>query len=76
MALAALILGKWRPIPAAAACLLFGFCDVLQLKLQGVMWPVIGEIPVQLVQVIPYALTLLLVAGIVGESRAPAALGQ
>lgn len=76
MALAALILGKWRTGPTAAACLLFGFCEVLQLKLQGMSLPGIGEIPVQLVQIIPYGLTLLLLAGFIGESRAPAALGR
>jgi ABC-type uncharacterized transport system permease subunit len=76
MALAALILGKWRPIPTLMGCLLFGVCEVLQLKLQNTVWPGIGEVPVQLVQVAPYVLTLLLLAGVVGESRAPAALGQ
>lgn len=76
MALAALILGKWRTMPAAAACLLFGFCEVLQLRLQGVNFPGIGEIPVQFVQIIPYGLTLILLAGFVGESKAPAALGK
>lgn len=76
MALAALILGKWRVWPAAGACLLFGLCEVAQLKLQGMALPGVGEIPVQLVQIIPYVLTLFLLAGFIGESKAPAALGQ
>lgn len=76
MALAALILGKWHPGLAVAACILFGFCDVLQLRLQGVKWPGIGEFPLQLVQIIPYVVTLGILAGFVGESRAPAALGK
>lgn len=76
IALAALILGKWRPIPAVAASLLFGFCEVLQLRLQGTSLGGFGEIPVQLVQIIPYGLTLVMLAGFVGESRPPAALGQ
>jgi ABC-type uncharacterized transport system permease subunit len=76
MALAALILGKWRPISAMWACLLFGVFDVLQMKLQGASLPVIGVIPVQLVQVLPYLLTLVILAGVVGESRAPAQLGR
>jgi general nucleoside transport system permease protein len=75
MALAALILGKWKPIPALIGCLLFGVCELLQLKLQGVVWPYIGEVPVQIVQITPYVLTLLLLAGVVGESRAPSKLG-
>ena len=75
MALAALILGKWKPIPALIGCLLFGVCELLQLKLQGVIWPYIGEVPVQIVQITPYVLTLLLLAGVVGESRAPSKLG-
>ena len=76
MALAALILGKWRPIPAFLGCLLFGVCEVLQLKLQGVALPVIGNVPGQIVQIVPYGLTLLLLAGLVGESRAPSRLGD
>lgn len=76
MALAALILGKWRPVSTLLGCLLFGLCELLQLKLQGVEWPYIGEVPVQIVQITPYVLTLLLLAGIVGESRAPAKLGS
>ena len=75
MALAALILGKWKPIPTLLGCLLFGVCELLQLKLQGIEWPYIGEVPVQIVQIIPYVLTLLLLVGVVGESRAPSKLG-
>jgi simple sugar transport system permease protein len=76
MALAALIFGKWRPLPAAAACLLFGFADALQIRLQGVvLW---GEepVPVQFIQILPYVVTVLVLAGVVGRSRAPAALGR
>jgi general nucleoside transport system permease protein len=76
MALAALILGKWRPVTTLLGCLLFGVCELLQLKLQGIDWPYIGEVPVQIVQIIPYVLTLCLLAGIVGESRAPSKLGS
>ena len=76
MALAALIFGRWRPYAAAAACLLFGFLDAVSIRLQGVVLPVIGELPVQAVQVLPYILTVLLLAGFVGRAVAPAALGQ
>jgi ABC-type uncharacterized transport system permease subunit len=76
MALAALILGKWKPIPTAFACLLFGFTDVLQGRLQGVA--IFGDwvMPVQFIQILPYGVTLAILAGFVGESRAPRALGR
>jgi len=75
MALAALIFGKWRPIPAALACLLFGFADAIQTRLQGtVLWGT-EPVPVQFIQILPYVVTILLLAGFVGKSRAPKALG-
>lgn len=75
MALAALIFGKWKPIPTALACLFFGLADALQIRLQGV--PVGGvEIPVQFIQILPYLLTIIALAGLFGKSRAPKALGQ
>ena len=76
LALAALIFGKWRPLPACGACLLFAFTDALQVRLQGVALPVIGVVPVQFVEALPYLLTLFLLAGFVGTARAPKALGQ
>ena len=76
MALAALILGKWKPVPVFFSCLLFGFCDVIQMKLQGVALPVIGVIPNQLVQLMPYVMTLILLVGVIGESQAPTKLGK
>jgi len=75
LALAALIFGRWRPVPTALACLLFAFADAAQTRLQGVPLPVVGVIPVELVSAIPYVLTVLLLAGFVGVSRAPRALG-
>ncbi len=76
MALAALILGKWRPLPTAAACLLFGFTDAIQSRLQGVPIWGIGPIPMQFIQILPYLVTLAVLAGFVGESRAPKVLGR
>ena len=58
------------------ACLLFGFTDALQIRLQGVELPAIGEIPVQLIQALPYILTVVLLAGFVGKAIAPNAIGQ
>jgi simple sugar transport system permease protein len=76
MALAALIFGKWKPIPAALACLLFGLADAVQIRLQGV--PVWGgkPVPVQFIQMLPYVVTILVLAGLVGRSRPPTALGR
>jgi ABC-type uncharacterized transport system permease subunit len=75
LALAALIFGKWRPIPALFACLLFAFADAVQIRLQGVPLPLIGEIPTQFIQALPYVLTVLLLAGFVGRAVAPKAIG-
>jgi len=75
LALAALIFGKWRPLPTVLACLLFAFTDVVQVRLQGTALPVVGVIPVQFIQAIPYVLTVLLLAGFVGRAVAPRAIG-
>ncbi|SNB62879.1 nucleoside ABC transporter membrane protein [Arboricoccus pini] len=76
LALAALIFGKWRPVPAVLACLLFAFTDALQARLQGVSLPGIGSVPTQLVQALPYVLTIILLAGFVGRAVAPRAVGK
>lgn len=76
LALAALIFGKWRPVPAVLACLLFALADAVQVRLQGTPLPGVGTIPTQLIQAVPYLLTILLLAGFVGRAVAPRALGQ
>ena len=76
LALAALIFGKWKPKTALIACLLFGFTDALQIRLQGVPLPFVGVIPVQFIQALPYVLTVVLLAGFVGKAIAPSAIGQ
>ena len=75
MALAALIFGKWKPLPTLFACLLFAFADAIQIRLQGVQ---VGgvEIPVQFVQILPYIVTIIALAGFIGKSPAPKALGR
>jgi simple sugar transport system permease protein len=74
IALAALIFGKWRPVQTMLACLLFGFTEAVAIQLQGV--PIGGEeIPNQFIQIIPYVLTIVVLAGFIGQSRAPRALG-
>ena len=70
IALAAVIFGRWRPAGAALACLLFALAEALQIRLQGQ-----AELPSQLVQMIPYVLTLIALVGVVGRVSAPAALG-
>ena len=75
IALAALIFGKWRPVPAMLACLLFGFLDAVAVRLQGVELPYIGEIPVQFIVALPYILTVVLLAGFIGKAVAPKAIG-
>ena len=75
IALAALIFGKWRPVPAFLACLLFGFLDAVATRLQGVELPGIGQAPVALIQALPYALTVILLAGFIGKAVAPKAIG-
>ena len=77
IALAALIFGKWRPVPTMLACLLFGFADALTIQMQGVAKLPSGEdVPVQFIQMIPYVVTIVVLAGFIGHSRAPRALGQ
>ena len=72
--LAAMIFGRWTPVGALAAALIFGFGNALSTSLQGA---VIGDtkVPVQLLSTLPYILTILAVAGFVGRSRPPAADG-
>ncbi len=76
MALAAMIFGKWHPVGALWACLLFGFLDALAIRLQGAKLPGLGEIPVQFIQATPYLLTVILLAGFIGKAVAPKALGS
>ncbi len=76
IALAAVIFGNWRPGRALMACLLFGFLDAATPRLQGVEFPVIGEIPSELMLAAPYIITVLLLAGFIGKPTPPAAIGQ
>jgi simple sugar transport system permease protein len=75
IALAAIIFGKWRPWPAFGACLIFGLLDAVAIRMQGVKVPGIGEVPVQLIQALPYLLTVFLLAGFIGRAIAPKAVG-
>ena len=72
IALAALIFGKWRPVQTMLACLLFGFAEAVAIRMQGV----IPHVRVEYIQIIPYVLTMIVLAGFIGASRAPRALGR
>ena len=70
--LAAMIFGRWHPVGALAAALVFGFADSLQQKLALLQTP----IPSEFLAMAPYIATIVLVAGLVGRARPPAADGQ
>jgi general nucleoside transport system permease protein len=74
LALAALIFGKWRPWPVLLACLLFAAADAVQARLQGV--GLARNLPVELIQALPYVVTVVVLAGFVGSARPPRALGK
>ncbi len=69
IALAAMIVGKWSPVGAAAACLLFGAAEAMQISLQG------SAFPSELLQALPYLITMLALAGFIGRAVAPRAVG-
>ncbi len=71
IALAAIILGRWNPVGALLACLLFGMCDALQLRLQFAN----PEVPYQAFVVLPYVVSILALVGLVGKPRPPGAVG-
>jgi ABC-type uncharacterized transport system permease subunit len=76
IALAALILAKWRPVQVLFACLFFGFTEALTIPLANIKTASGENIPVQFIQIIPYVLTIIVLAGFIGLSRAPKALGN
>lgn len=75
IALAALILAKWQPVPVLLACIFFGFTEALTIPLSSYRMANGETIPVQFVQIIPYVLTIIVLAGFIGLSKAPKALG-
>jgi simple sugar transport system permease protein len=75
IALAALIFAKWRAWPALGACFLFGALDAAANHLQGRSFPFVGEVPVQAIQALPYLMTVILLAGVIGTAIPPRASG-
>jgi ABC-type uncharacterized transport system permease subunit len=71
IAISAVIFGRWDPLRAAAACLLFAAAETLQIQLQGN-----HAIPSQFIEMIPYVLVIIALAGVVGRAVPPAALGR
>lgn len=71
IALAAIIFGRWNPIGVCLASLFFGLTNAIQIRIQGE-----GLIPTEFVQILPYLLTILMVAGTFGKTLPPAASGK
>ena len=72
IALAAMIFGKWTPFGALSGALIFSSADALQIKIQGFSF----DLPAQFIQMLPYVITIVVLAGIIGRARPPAAAGQ
>jgi simple sugar transport system permease protein len=66
IALAAMIFGKWMPFGAFGASVMFGFADALQMRLQA-----LGLLPPQIILMIPYVLTVVVLAGVIGRAVPP-----
>ncbi len=76
LALTALVFGNWRPLQTVLGCLMFGFFSAIQIQIEGVDLPVVGRIPGSLIQMIPYVVTVVVLAGLMAKSVAPKALGK
>ena len=76
LALTALVFGNWRPLHTFLGCLMFGFFAAMQSQIEGVVFPGIGKIPGSLIQMIPYVVTVIVLAGFMARSVAPKAIGQ
>ncbi|WP_426195625.1 ABC transporter permease [Massilia sp. DWR3-1-1] len=76
LALTALVFGNWRPVYTALGCIMFGFFSAVQIQMEGVDLPGVGRIPGSLIQMIPYVVTVIVLAGLMAKSVAPKALGR
>ncbi|PCJ84287.1 MAG: sugar ABC transporter permease [Hyphomicrobiales bacterium] len=75
IALAALIFAKWKPVPVMMACLLFGLLQAIPIQFPQIELPGIGIVPGQVMQALPYVLTVVLLAGFIGKAIPPKAGG-
>jgi simple sugar transport system permease protein len=75
LALTAMVFGNWRPVYTFLGCLMFGFFGAVQIQIEGVELPVIGRLPGSLIQMVPYVVTVIVLAGLMAKSVAPKALG-
>ncbi len=75
LALTALVFGNWRPLYTAMGCLMFGLFAAIQIQIEGVDLPVIGRIPGSLIQMVPYVVTVIVLAGLMAKSVAPKSIG-
>ncbi|MES2900691.1 MAG: ABC transporter permease [Pseudomonadota bacterium] len=76
LALTAMVFGNWRPMYTALGCIMFGFFSAVQIQIEGVDLPLVGRIPGSLIQMIPYVVTVIVLAGLMAKSVAPKAIGQ
>ncbi|HKP51701.1 MAG TPA: ABC transporter permease [Chloroflexia bacterium] len=72
IALAAMIFGKWTPFGAVGGAVTFSSADALQIKIQGYNF----DLPSQFLQMMPYIITIVVLAGVIGRARPPAAVGK
>jgi len=75
LALATLVFGNWRPVYTVLGCIMFGFFAAVQIQIEGVDLPLIGRIPGSLIQMVPYVVTVIVLAGLMAKSVAPKAIG-
>jgi len=76
LALTAMVFGNWRPLYTALGCIMFGFFSAVQIQMEGVDLPLVGRIPGSLIQMIPYVVTVIVLAGLMAKSIAPKAIGK
>ncbi len=76
LALTTMVFGNWRPLHTFLGCLMFGFFGAVQIQIEGVDLPGIGRIPGSLIQMVPYLVTVIVLAGLMAKSVAPKAIGQ